>query len=149
MHDPETGKTIPQALIMYDVACQYFVNFQDRLRDSAILLALYAFVIGTLVWAVGKFHLGAHKAICYVSFSVNHKEGSGQVDGETMEPLWSKLNMISITGRVKSLAHRQENKDTGILDSNWKKFITLGMSMECCTPSLVSIELLYTIQQTH
>ena len=79
--------------------------------------------ISDIVWAVGKFHLGAHKDICYPNFSLNHKEGSGQVDGETMEPLWSKLNAATITARAMSLAHREEYIMLIMLDMNWKVII--------------------------
>lgn len=123
-HDPVTGTTILLALIVYDVACQYCKHFNKRLESSAILRSIYAVALGCIVWAIGKFHLGAHKPICYPHYSLNHKKGSGQVDGETMEPLWSRLNDINITGRSMSLAHRQENGDLGMMDVNWKGIVT-------------------------
>lgn len=124
--DPITGVALIQAFIVYDVACQFYKKFKKRCEASAALMALYGWFIGTLIWAVGKFHLGAHKLDCYAKFSLNHKRGCGQVDGETMETLWAVLNWISVMARSMTLARRQEVEDTAIGHMAWKS--TVGAS---------------------
>lgn len=126
MRDSESGKAVKQALIIYDVACQFWIHFSSRLEVSPILQAFYSTAIALVLWAVGKFHLGAHKEECYAAFSINHKPGAGQVDGETMETLWSRLNPLMISARATSHAHRQEKGNTGIGDNAWKKTIRIG-----------------------
>ena len=121
--DFATGLFILQVLIIYDVACQFYKKFKQRWDQSAILQQIYGWFILSMIWAVGKFHLGAHKPICYPNFSLNHTEGAGQAAGETMEPLWSKLNLASITARAMSLAHREEYIILVMLDMNWKVII--------------------------
>ena len=124
--DPVTKVSIIQAIIVYDVACQFFKKFRKRWEASEALMQLYGWFIVALVWAVGKFHLGAHKADCYPKFSLNHKRGCGQADGETMETLWSSLNPISIMARSMTVAHRQETVDMAIRHMGWKG--TIGAS---------------------
>ena len=80
--DEATTDTIQSALIIYDVACQYSLAFHRRWSESEILQSIFAWVIGSIVWAIGKFHLGAHKETCYPKFSLNHIEGVGNEDGE-------------------------------------------------------------------
>ena len=67
-----------------------------------------------IIWAIGKFHLGAHKDDCYAGFSLNHKEGAGLEDGEVLERDWSFLNGIVEKYRTASKAARQEGIDNGI-----------------------------------
>ena len=83
--DLATGLLILQFLVIYDVACQYSINFKTRIESSTILKQLVQGIILSITWAVGKFHLGAHKDECYAEFSLNHKEGAGLEDGETLE----------------------------------------------------------------
>lgn len=122
--DPITGAIIMQAVIAYDVACQFFKKFRKRWEASTALMQIYGWFILTLVWTIGKFHLGAHIDECYPKFSLNHKRGIGQVDGETMETLWAILNAISIMARSMTLAHRQEVEDLAIRNIAWKGMVT-------------------------
>ena len=130
--DPQTGKSLKQALIVYDIACQYSVNFKKRYQASQILQMIYSWCILTLVWAIGKFHLGAHKEECYPQYSLNHKEGSGQHEGEGAERAWSFLNGITESTTTASLASRQEHTDGGMQDNNWKIISSLGETRIFC-----------------
>jgi hypothetical protein len=53
-------------------------------------------------------------------------KGSGHIDGEIMETLWSGMNKVSGAARSMSKAHRQETLDDYMRDANWKK--TVGIS---------------------
>jgi hypothetical protein len=76
--------------------------------------------------AVGKFHLGAHIKECFHKFSLNFIKGSGQLDGEIMETLWSVLDKIAGMTRSMSKYHRQEVLDNYMNDSKWKKIVRTG-----------------------
>jgi hypothetical protein len=62
----------------------------------------------------------------YFRYSPNFIPGSGQVDGEILETLWSSLNEISASARGMSTQHRREVLDHHMNDSNWKKLLGMG-----------------------
>ena len=75
---------LPQALVIYDVGCQWIINFLKRLKESRHLSIPDTMKI---LVAVGKFHLSAHIKECFVLYSLNFVYGSGQLDGEILETL--------------------------------------------------------------
>jgi hypothetical protein len=113
-------------LIIYDVACQWWIHFLQRVLSSETLSIpeLFKFIV-----AVGKFHLGAHIKECFYKFSLNFIENCGQVDGEVMETLWAILNCVSGVTRTMTKASRQELLDDVINDMNWKKLVQSGGSV--------------------
>jgi hypothetical protein len=113
-----------EALVEYDVACQWSINFASRLQDSATL-----HIPQGLSWisGVGKFHLGTHKQTYFAKFSLNFIQGAGQQDGEILETLWAPLNKISGSVRAMSKPTRQETVDDHMCDSNWKKLTRIGV----------------------
>ena len=115
--------SLPEALIEYDVACQWSINFAKRLQESSTLQIPHG-----LKWiaAVGKFYLGAHQEDCFTKISLNFVQGAGQQDGEILETLWASLNKCSSSIRAMSKAYRQEALDDQICDSNWKKITIMG-----------------------
>jgi hypothetical protein len=115
---------LSEALIAYDVACQWSINFDQRVKQSPHLSLPQGL---RYIPAVGKFHLAAHIEDCFAYFSLNFVEGAGQQDGEILETLWSRLNKAAGSTRAMTKPHRQEMVDAHILDSNWKKHINMGM----------------------
>jgi len=69
---------------------------------------------------------GAHIKECFYKYSLNFVEGSGQIDGEIMETLWSIMNKVSGITRSMSWAHRQEMLDDYMEDGNFKKLVRSG-----------------------
>lgn len=124
--DKYTEATLPETLVISDVACQFKIHFKTRVQTSAILTAILSDGLPEIIWAVGKFYLGAHKDSCYAAHSLNHVHGVGQVDGETMESLWSRLNAISNMARAMGHANRQETEDAAFGDSNWKHITSMS-----------------------
>lgn len=114
---------ISQLIAIYDVSCQYFLNFMRRVKNSEYLDIPAGL---TVVPAVGKWHLGAHVAGCFPKFSLNFIQGVGQVDGEILETLWSITNKVSGTTRAMGKSHRSEVLDDNMYDSNWKKWLGIG-----------------------
>ena len=110
--------------LVYDVNCQYLVNFDDRLDDVSKYLSLEP---GTkLLGAIGKFHLADHVDNCFSKWTLNYLKGAGHIDGEIMETLWSGMNKVSGAARSMSKAHRQETLDDYMRDANWKKTVGIG-----------------------
>lgn len=117
---------LKRALIAYDVACQWSINFERRVK-SYDSLTLPSDV--EIIPAVGKFHLSAHKPVCFPRFSLMFIRGAGRLDGEILETLWAPFNKISPFARAMSLAHRQEIYDDHMRDSNGKKLVGMGMTL--------------------
>ncbi|KAG2059145.1 hypothetical protein BDR06DRAFT_875058, partial [Suillus hirtellus] len=119
------SEDIGSALIIYDVACQWSIHFHERVNQSYHLSLPQSIKI---LPAVGKFHLSAHKLLCFPRFSLNFITGAGHIDGEILETLWAPFNKISPTARSMTLSHRQEVLDDHMRDSNWKKLVRIGKS---------------------
>ena len=127
---------LSQALITYDVACQWSVNFDERVKQN-VHLHLPKDLKYTA--AVGKFHLAAHREDCFAQYSLNFVQGAGQQDGEVLETLWSSLNKVAGSIRAMTMPHRQERLDQQILDSNWKKHVNMGMLLHLSLVNLMFI----------
>jgi len=112
------------ALIIYDIFCQWYIHFWERVSESEFLEFWEELEITP---AVGKWHLAAHVSECFHKFSLNFIEGAAEVEGEIMETLWSVLDEVAGMTQGMSLAHRQEVLDNYMNDSNWCKIIRIGM----------------------
>ncbi|KIO01284.1 hypothetical protein M404DRAFT_150518, partial [Pisolithus tinctorius Marx 270] len=117
------SESITKALVIYDVGCQWSINFQSWVKSSCSLHLPPSLEI---IPAVGKFHLAAHKLSCFPRYSLNFIKGAGHLDGEILETLWAPFNKISSTARSMTQAHRQEVYDDHMRDSNWKKIVNMG-----------------------
>jgi hypothetical protein len=115
---------IPVALVMYDIMCQYRVNFKDRVKKSPELSLPSSLELRT---GIGLFHIHGHQDSCLPRYSPSFIPGAKQVNGEIIETLWAPLNNISRSLRGMSLAHRQEVLDAHMNHSNWKKLVRIGM----------------------
>ncbi|KAI6126956.1 hypothetical protein F5141DRAFT_1060598 [Pisolithus sp. B1] len=102
------SESITKALVIYDVGCQWSVNFRSRVKNSPSLLPPPALEI---VPAVGN---------------LNFVKGTGHLDGEILETLWAPFNKVSPIARSMTQAHRQEVYDDHMRDSNWKKLVGIG-----------------------
>jgi hypothetical protein len=112
-----------QALIIYDICCQWIIHFRERVSESEFLELWDSIEI---TGAVGKFHLAAHIPECFPKYSLNFIEGAGEVDGEVLETLWSPMDLVAGLTQGMSVAHRQEVLDDYMNDSNWRKMIRIG-----------------------
>lgn len=103
---------INTSLIIYDVGCQWSINFLQRLAESYGGLSVPENM--QIIPAVRKFHLSAHKLACFARYSLNFVKGAGHVNGEILETLWAPFNKISPTARSMSHTHHQEVLDDHI-----------------------------------
>jgi len=111
-------------LIIYDIACQYWVHLQKRIGDK-----LPAGLV--IEKAIGMFHVHGHKDDCFFRFAPSFIPGTAITSGEILEALWATLNKISPSMRTASLAHRAEVLDDHACDSNHKK--ALNMAVYLCS----------------
>ena len=114
---------IPVALVMYDIMCQYWGHFRERVEKS---LGLSLPELLELRTGIGLFHIHGHQDSCLPQFSPSYIPGAKQVDGEIIETLWAPLNNISRSLRGMSLMHQQEVLDAHLNHSNWKKLVRIG-----------------------
>ena len=114
-----------RVIVIYDVACQWSLNFKKRLEGSPYLDVPEGI---SLIPAVGKWHLGAHIPECFPKYSLNFIDGIGQIDGEILETLWWPIDKVAGITRAMSKAHRQEVLDDNMYDSNLKKWVGIGKS---------------------
>lgn len=117
---------LPEAAVIYDLVCQWGVHYIDRLERCPSLSIPF---FEELILGIGKFHLGSHVEKCFYRHSLNFIEGTGQVDGEIIKTLWSRLNPVSSMARSMTRSHRQEVLDAAMRDWNWKKLIGVGMDL--------------------
>jgi hypothetical protein len=114
-------------LIIYDIVCQWCINFLHRYQDSQYL-DFGHWSDSDLLYAIGKFHLNAHKSECFSRHSLNFIRGIGQADGEIMETNWHPANKIFSFARTMTPSHRAETYDNFMRDTNWKKLVGMGAS---------------------
>lgn len=115
---------LQEGLIIYDINCQYLINFEKRIAEVAEFLELNSEM--DILGCVGKFHLAEHVDNCFAKWTLNFMKGAGHIDGEIMETLWSGMNKISAAARSMTKANRQETLDNYMRDSNWKKIVGIG-----------------------
>ncbi|KAG1892841.1 uncharacterized protein F5891DRAFT_986362 [Suillus fuscotomentosus] len=100
---------ISQAIMFYDINCQYNKFLKDRIASSMYL----SIPIGMdIIPGIGLWHVHGHQDSCYV-----------RIDGEIMETLWASLNIISPSARDMGTPHRKEVLDYQMNDSNFMKMI--------------------------
>ena len=115
--DPEQG-----VLLIYDIACQYFVYLKERIGN----LLPPGLMIDQ---AIDLFHVHAHKDECFFRFATTFIPGAAVVAGQVIESLWSNLNSISPTVRTATLPHRAEMLDDHTCDSNHKKLLSMTRNL--------------------
>ena len=79
-----------KVMFIYDIVCQYFVHFRERIG--------HLLPEGLAVdWSIGLFHVHDHKKECFFRYATTFIPGAGVVAGEILESLWANLNTISPT----------------------------------------------------
>ena len=115
---------LQEALVIYDIMCQYSVHFKDCIHKVSKYLSLDPEM--KLFGAIGKFHLADHVDSHFATWTLNFMKGVGHIDREIMETLWSGMNKVSGAARSMSKAHWQETLNDYMRDANWKKTVGIG-----------------------
>ncbi|KAK7678330.1 hypothetical protein QCA50_018678 [Cerrena zonata] len=114
-------------LMLYDIMCQYWVHFLERIDLCFPYLTLSNTL--TIRRGIGLFHVHGHVKECYPRYAPTFIRGAGQVDGEVIETLWATLNHTASSSRTMSWFHRQEYLDAHMADSNWRKLVRMVPSI--------------------
>ncbi|KAI6004934.1 hypothetical protein EDD15DRAFT_2155191, partial [Pisolithus albus] len=115
---------IKNVLCFYDINCSYMKNLRKRVDNSPFLHIPSSLQI---VLGIGIWHVHGHKQECYARYAPLFLQGSGWVDGEIIETLWSILNIVSTSTRGMSSPHCQELLDFQMNDSNFMKMIRIAV----------------------
>ncbi|KAK7682710.1 hypothetical protein QCA50_014093 [Cerrena zonata] len=115
------------ALVLYDIVCQWFINFFRRVGECCDFLSLPDNL--NIIPGIGLFHVHGHKHECYPRYAPSFIPGAGMVDGEIIETLWNLLNFVASSARAMTWFGRQEYIDVHMGNSNWMKFIRIVESI--------------------
>ena len=109
----------------YDVMCQWFKYFLERLRGFPLDNAtrLYDKIVARVV---PKFHLAAHRQECRANFSLNYEPGVGRRDMESPERTWFGLQGGGST-KDQGPGYWSDAMDDKFGHWNWTKLVRLGM----------------------
>ena len=77
-------------LLLYDIVCQFWVNFLSRIAQCPQLSILPLGL--SIIPGIGLFHVHSHKKECYPRYAPLFIQGAGMINGEILETLWSPLN---------------------------------------------------------
>ncbi|KAL0572904.1 hypothetical protein V5O48_009073, partial [Marasmius crinis-equi] len=111
-------------LLCYDVACQYFRNFdrrQARWPTRIVLSPLLKILV-----AIGKLHHPGHQPEDHDQYSLNLLEGVGYTDGESCERFWANHNALSNSTKTMGPGARQDLLESQFDFWNWEKYKSMG-----------------------
>ena len=111
--------------ISYDVGCQWFTKFWQRVPFLPAFLSasLPPMKIHALV---PKFHLQSHNEKCQSAFSFNFFKGGARTDGEGVERNWDELNGHGPSTSEMLPGARWDTLDDCCAWVNWRKTMVLG-----------------------
>ncbi|KAJ7490197.1 hypothetical protein B0H11DRAFT_2229118 [Mycena galericulata] len=121
------GITLLSIVASYDIACQWFRNFWERMKAMPAHLRLPPGI--KVQFKVPKFHLPCHVKKCHGPFSFNYTKWVGRTDGEGVERNWSWLNMIARSISVMGPGSRDDTIDDFCGYANWRKTVAFGNSL--------------------
>jgi hypothetical protein len=82
-----------------------------------------------IIPGIGLWHVHGNQDSCYVWYVSNFIEGIGWINGEIMETLWARLNLISPAAQGMSSPYRKECLDYQMNDSNFCKMIHMKRTL--------------------
>ncbi|KAJ7182645.1 hypothetical protein C8R43DRAFT_869153 [Mycena crocata] len=92
--------TLLCVVVSYDIACQYTINFWDRMSKFPELMCLTHLAPSNVWWKVPNFHLPAHKKPCHSPYLFHWMWGAGMTHGEGVEQNWSFSNGAASSTRL-------------------------------------------------
>ncbi|KAH7904972.1 hypothetical protein BJ138DRAFT_1118902 [Hygrophoropsis aurantiaca] len=101
------GVQLPAVVVSYDIACQYFINFFNRMTT----------------WP-DKLKLNEETA-----YSFHYVPGVGVTDGEAAERLWAPHNALGNSTKTQGPGSRHDVLDDHFGFWNWLKYIGMGSSL--------------------
>lgn len=122
-----SGTPVQSLMVIYDIACQWKVNFAKHMVELPPHLHIPSSV--TLDFAIPKCHCPAHQTECQTPHSLNLKPGAGRTDGEGIERDWSMINPAANSTKEMAPGTRHDTLDDLFGYHNWQKTVGLGESL--------------------
>ncbi|KAJ7450267.1 hypothetical protein B0H11DRAFT_1743304 [Mycena galericulata] len=94
-------------IVSYDIACQYAINFWQRMNEMPAPMRLTHLAPSNVWWKVPNFHLPAHKKRCHAPYSFHWMWGAGMTHGEGVEQNWAFSNGAAASTRLMGPGARQ------------------------------------------
>jgi hypothetical protein len=110
--------------ISYDIACQWYKHFYDRMKAWPTELHLGSNVETRPL--IPKFHEPAHAEKNHEQFSFNFATGVGKTDGEVPERIWAGHNGLGGSTKTQGPGSRQDVLDDHFGFWNWQKYCSMG-----------------------
>ncbi|KAK0476553.1 hypothetical protein EDD18DRAFT_1115322 [Armillaria luteobubalina] len=107
----------------YDIACQWKINFFDRMRAFSKDWQIPDDI--EVHFGIPKCHCKGYKRVCQCCYSMNIQR-VGQMDGEGIERTWAEVNMVANSTKEMGPGNRFDRLDEQFVRHNWKKVIGLG-----------------------
>ncbi|KAL0570776.1 hypothetical protein V5O48_011179, partial [Marasmius crinis-equi] len=114
-------------LLCYDIACQYFRNFERRRTRWPGRIVLSPLL--KIVVAIGKLHHPGHQSKDHDQYSLNLLEGVGHTDGESCKRFWSNHNALSNSTKTMGPGSCQDLLESQFEFWNWEKYKAMGTSL--------------------
>ncbi|KAF9487718.1 hypothetical protein BDN71DRAFT_1513702, partial [Pleurotus eryngii] len=121
------GLALRMLMIIYDIACQWRVNFSKRMQELPSHLHISDNVL--VDFCIPKCHLHAHQSMCQTPHSLNLKPGVGRTDGEGIKRDWSLINPAANSTKEMGAGSRHDTLDDIFGYHNWLKTTRLGLSL--------------------
>ncbi|KAF9471428.1 hypothetical protein BDN70DRAFT_820006, partial [Pholiota conissans] len=110
--------------VSYDIACQWFKNLQERMKQWPSELRIATNVETRPL--IPKFHEPAHHEKDHEQFSFNLVNGIGQSDGEVPERVWAGHNGLGGSTKTHGPGSRQDILDDHFGFWNWQKYASMA-----------------------
>ncbi|KZV59216.1 hypothetical protein PENSPDRAFT_549932, partial [Peniophora sp. CONT] len=114
---------------IYDIACQWSVNFHRRLKKYERGAYLRGKEGVEVRFAIPKMHIKAHGPKCNEKFPLNYLPGVGRAYGEGIEGNWANTNGAVLSTREMSKSARHETLDDLFSSINWRRIVGMGTSL--------------------
>ncbi|KAL0576618.1 hypothetical protein V5O48_005376 [Marasmius crinis-equi] len=120
--------TLLWLLLCYDIACQYYRNFDRRKARWPSHISLSSAL--NIVVAIGKLHHPGHNSDKHEEFDLNLRPGAGQTDGESCERFWANHNGLSNASKTMGPGARQDMMESQFDFHNWEKYKAMGQHLQ-------------------
>ncbi|KAJ7659788.1 hypothetical protein DFH06DRAFT_989370 [Mycena polygramma] len=111
-------------IFTYDINCQYYKNFWDRMRKLPEYLHLNI-PPSNVFFYVPNFHLPPHKDDCHRPYSLHFAAGAGMSNGEGIEQNWENTNGAASQTKQTGPGSRQDTLDDILGAHNYRKTLAL------------------------
>ncbi|ESK84389.1 hypothetical protein Moror_10160 [Moniliophthora roreri MCA 2997] len=118
------GCPLPILFVTYNIACQWSINFYERMNQLPISWQFPP--DRSVTFKVLKFHLLAHIEKCHAPYALEYMEGVGDVDREAPERSWSGFNNNARSFSMMTAGACLDTGDDHCNHTNFEKTIKLA-----------------------